>query len=178
MALNSKLIHKIFFYLDLQNIFSILSNFEFCFCSTGFPLAAVLCVPIYRGSQPLRMGEFNASTLEVVPCGINLESLMNTSSIEELPILSVLTSRPDELTEEELTIASNILASYLSTPEETVIGNRHAIRILLKSVFVCVGEGELETGTVFIRRYTYLVHIFILMKSQFIFNSLILITSF
>jgi len=67
------------------------------------------------------MGSFDTSTLQVVPCGIDLKSLMNTSSIDELPILLVLTSRPDELTEEELTIASITLASYLNTTEETVI---------------------------------------------------------
>ena len=89
--------------------------------STDFSFVAILCIPSNRSDSALeREGMFDLSTVEFLECGVDLKNVVNSSNERLLPQLSVLTSRPVLLTEEDIATAVDVLRFYLTNSQEQV----------------------------------------------------------
>ena len=63
---------------------------------------------------------FDLSTIKILTCGVNLTNVVNMSNERLLPQLSVLTSRPSILTEEDIATVVDVLRLYLNNSQEQV----------------------------------------------------------
>ena len=83
-------------------------------------MASATCLPHTKTEQlGIIEGQFDETTVSVIKCGTTIENLMNNNTIESLSTLSVLTSAPEVLSEEDIRIATGVLETQLqqSTPE-------------------------------------------------------------
>ena len=76
-------------------------------------LATIQCIPDATNDGGGTGGNFDISSLNEVPCGISIKNLEH-ATIQDLPRLELLTSRPDLLNEVEIETASKIISSFRS----------------------------------------------------------------
>ena len=87
----------------------------------GLPLAAVICLPLTdSGLEPTNKARFDKSTLAILDCGVTMLDLTELTN-GLLPQLFVLTSRPEVLTEDDVTEVTGILARFLNNSQKEVI---------------------------------------------------------
>ena len=101
----------------------------------GVPIAAATCLPTpLEGSEvgTRTTPRFHESTVAVINCKTTLVDLINTT-IRDLPTLSVLTSAPEILTRVNVSIAVDILESYVSQAQQEV-----RKRVTIKTFYVVI----------------------------------------
>jgi len=82
--------------------------------------AATSCLPPPNfESGYLFEGSFDLSNILIINCSISLNDIMD-STIEQLPILAVLTSQPESLSREQIAIATKTLSIYLEKLQDEV----------------------------------------------------------
>ena len=100
------------------DVFLRLSTEQYRCLFSGFPLAAVTCMPATSAST-MAGGIFNLSTIHFIDCGITLTDVAN-STIQDLPTIAVLTSRPEILSETQISEVSETLNLYLKELQKEV----------------------------------------------------------
>ena len=78
------------------------------------PLASIRCEPSGRRTQGAGSdgGVFDIASFQELECGTSLRNVVRSSSPSQLPSkLEALTAQPEQLTEEEVTTATEILSN-------------------------------------------------------------------
>ena len=92
---------------------------QFIFALSDFR-AAVLCIPAPAISGLPIEGFFDNGTLVEIECDVTFATVLESSNIENISALAVLSSQPDTLTNKNISIATTTLARYLNNSQEEV----------------------------------------------------------
>ena len=90
------------------------------FVFQDLPLAAVSCAPPSNIKSTSTEAVLDLSTIQVIDCGVTLNDVINATDVRDLNTIAVLTSRPESLSDEQISTATNTLASYLENSQHEV----------------------------------------------------------
>ena len=65
-------------------------------------------------------GRLDLSTIEVADCEVTLNDVINATAVRDLNTIAVLTSRPESLSDEQISTATNALAFFLKNSQNEV----------------------------------------------------------